>query len=114
MSFEITKERIGKVLVLRIDGQFLMGQELRTAKQHMSDLGDTAAILVNLEACTKVDSAGLGELLMWYSMAAREGRKLLLCNAKETVKQMIKIARVDGILLLAKDRESALAELTGN
>ena len=111
MSFEITSERVGSVLVLGVEGELLLSQKLRVSSAHVRGAGDATAVLVDLESCTRVDSAGLGELLMWYSLAARDGRKMMLCGATERIRQIIKIARVDGILLHARDREAGLAEL---
>lgn len=110
MSFELLTERVGDVLVVAVVGELLLGQKLRVASKPLREAGKVRGFVVDLTRCTRVDSAGLGELLMWYSYAAREHKKLLLVGVKESIRGMMRVARVDGILLLARDREAALAE----
>ncbi len=110
MPFELLTKRLDKVLSIEIEGEFVLGQKLRRCSTVIREAGDAAGFIVDLSKCTRVDSAGLGELLMWYSLAARSQKPMLLVGVKDSVKTMIQVARVDGILLVARDREAALAE----
>ena len=112
MPFEILTKRLNKVLLIEIEGDFILSQKLRRCSTVIREAGDTAGFIVDLTRCTRVDSAGLGELLMWYSLGARSQKSMLLVGVKDSVKTMIQVARVDGILLVARDLEAALAELS--
>jgi anti-anti-sigma factor len=111
MSFELKVERAGDVVVLEIVGEFLLGPKLRRASVPLREATDAAAYVVDLSGCSKVDSAGLGELIMWYAIATRAHKKLLLAGVRENFAQMMRVARVDSVLLIARDRAAALAEL---
>jgi anti-anti-sigma regulatory factor len=112
MSFELRKEVAGKTLVIVVEGEFVLGPKLRHSSANVKNLGDVTGIVVDLAGCSRVDSAGLGELLMWYGIATRAQQRILLAGVREPVKAMMRVARVDGILLSAVDRAAAMAELT--
>jgi anti-anti-sigma factor len=111
MSFDLNVERVGEVLVLEIVGEFLLGPKLRRASTPLREATDAAAYVVDLSRCSKVDSAGLGELIMWYAIATRAHKKLLLAGVRDSIAQIMRVAKVDSILLIARDRAAALAEL---
>jgi anti-anti-sigma factor len=111
MPFELVTLRLGKVLLIEIVGEFVLSQKLRRCSTVIREANDATAFVVDLTQCGKVDSAGLGELLMWYSLAMRSQKKMLLIGVKDNIKSVMQTARVDGILLVARDREAALAEL---
>lgn len=111
MSFELKKETVGNVLVLSVVGELVLGPVLRHSANHVRDLKGIQAIVVDLSECKKVDSAGLGELLQWYGIAAKAHQKMLIAGASNNVKTMIRVAHVDGILLHAKDRAAAISEI---
>ncbi len=96
--------------LIEIEGEFVLSQKMRRCSTVIREAGDAAGFIVDLTKCTRVDSAGLGELLMWYNLAARSHKRILLVGVKDSVRTMIQVARVDGILLVARDREAALAE----
>jgi anti-anti-sigma factor len=111
MPFELVTRRLEHVLLIEIVGEFVLSQKLRRCSTVIRDAGDATAFVVDLSQCGKLDSAGLGELLMWYSLAMRSKKKVLLIGVKESIKGVMQTARVDGILLGARDLEAALAEL---
>lgn len=111
MPFELASRRLGKVLLIEIVGEFVLSQKLRSCSSVIREAGDATAFVVDLTRCGKLDSAGLGELLMWYSLAMRSQKRILLIGVRENIKSVIQVARVDGILLGARDLEAALAEL---
>lgn len=111
MSFDLNVERVGDVLVMEVVGEFLLGPKLRRASAPLREATDAAGYVVDLSRCSKVDSAGLGELIMWYAIATRAHKKLLLAGVRDSIAQIMRVAKVDSILLIARDRAAALAEL---
>ena len=111
MPFELRAEQIGSTLVIGVEGEFLLSQKLRRCASIVKEATGLSSFVVDLSLCTRVDSAGMGELLMWYSIAAKAKQRLMLCGVRENVKQMLKMAKVDGILLVAEGRDAALLEL---
>ncbi len=111
MPFDVKLSRTGEALVLELTGEFVLGQNLRSASQAVREAGAVKGIIVDLSGCRRVDSAGLGEMLLWYSIATKEHKKLLLTGVRDNVREMMRIARVDGVLLIVPDREAALAAL---
>lgn len=112
MAFELKKEQVGGVLVLRVEGEFVLGPQLRHSSSNVKNLEGVTGIVVDLTECRRVDSAGMGELLMWYSIAAQAQQRLLLAGASEAVRVMMRTARVDSILLHAVDKAAAMDELS--
>lgn len=112
MSFDLNVERAGSVLVLEVVGEFLLGPKLRRASAPLREAVDASAYVVDLARCTKIDSAGLGELIMWYAIATRAHKKLTLAGVRESILQVMRVAQVDSLLLVAKDRAAALAEIS--
>lgn len=111
MSFDLNVERAGSVLVLAVVGDFLLGPKLRRASAPLREAVDASAYVVDLSGCTKIDSAGLGELIMWYAIATRAHKKLILAGVRDNITQVMRVAKVDNLLLVAQDRAAALAQV---
>ncbi len=111
MSLELLSERVGDVLVVRIEGEFVLGPKLRHSAVVIREATEAKSFVVDLAGCMKLDSAGMGELLMWFSLTAKGQKRMLLAGVRESIRQIMRVARVDSILLMAEDRTAALAEL---
>lgn len=112
MSFELRKKQMGAVMVVEIEGEFVLGPKLRRIASEIRNIAGVKGIVVDLAQCQRVDSAGMGELLMWYSILAKQQQRMLLAGVKESIRTMMRVARVDGILLCAEDRAAAVEELS--
>lgn len=96
------------MLVIAVTGGLRLGPQLRHSAEMLRTAGDVKGFLVDLSACTSVDSAGLGELLRWFNIARRAQQTICLTGVSDACRQMMRIARVDAILPVMPDRASAL------
>ena len=59
-------------------------------------------IEVDLSQTTFVDSSGLGALIALHKTAASRQGRLLLLNPQPSIRQIIQLTRLDGVLEIAK------------
>jgi anti-anti-sigma factor len=109
MPLQLQSDRIGNALVIAVSGDLVLGQSLRSVSQTIRDSGPVKGVVIDLSCCGRVDSSGLGELLLCYSFATRDDKKLLLTGVCGPVRDMMRIACVDTVLLIVAGREAALA-----
>ncbi|MBZ2184072.1 MAG: STAS domain-containing protein [Bryobacter sp.] len=109
MPLKLQLDRVGSTLLITVSGDFILGQPLRNVSQAIRDAAAVKGFVIDLSLCSRVDSSGLGELLLCYSLATREHKKLLLTGASGYIRETMRIARVDTVLLSASTREAALA-----
>ena len=62
-------------------------------------------VLVDLKDLEFVDSSGLGVLISWFKLANEKKGKIVFCSLSDYVAKIIKIAKLDKILILAEDEE---------
>ena len=85
----------GRIVVLDLVGSALSGPEsdgFRLLTTQLIERGERA-IVVNLEAATEVDSAGLGELIRAYTLIVRSGGAMPLVNAPAHFRQLVASAK---------------------
>ncbi len=109
MTLQLQADRVGNSLCVNISGDLVLGQSLRGVSQAIRDSGPIQAIILDLTHCTRVDSSGIGELLLCYSLATREHKKLFLTGVGPHARDVMRIACVDAVLLILPSREAALA-----
>jgi anti-anti-sigma factor len=56
-----------------------------------------------------MDSAGLGEVMLLFSRAARQNCELVIAGASGSIRQALRVTRMDALLKLADDEEAAVA-----
>ncbi|MFZ5831914.1 MAG: STAS domain-containing protein [Planctomycetota bacterium] len=68
---------------------------------------------VDLGETDFVDSSGLSWLLVWHKRYAMAGSRLIIHSVPATVKDVLRMMRLDMVLDLAVDQESAEASARG-
>jgi anti-sigma B factor antagonist len=111
MNSSATTRHSGKVVVIDVvgrisieDGLGVMGAAIR----EMLAAGHKH-ILLNLEAVTYMDSAGLGEMASAYITATSMGGKLKLVNVRERVGSMLHVTRLYKLLIAYPNESLAVA-----
>lgn len=67
-------------------------------------------VLVDLSAVDFVDSSGLGALVSFLKALGREGI-VALCSLKGTVREVLKLTRLESVFHIFSDEEEALRAL---
>jgi len=69
-------------------------------------------VLIDLSAVDFVDSSGLGALVSFLKALGREGT-VALCGLKGTVREVLKLTRLERVFQLFSEEEEALRALSG-
>ena len=69
---------------------------------------DCGGLVLNLANVSAMDSAGIGELVMIHSAAARRGMRVVLAQASPRITEMLALTRVDALFSFADNDVSAL------
>jgi anti-sigma B factor antagonist len=69
----------------------------------------SALIVLDLSGVPYMDSSGLGAILNGYVSAQKNGHRVVLAGVNDRVKALLQLTKVDSILKLFPDTESALA-----
>jgi anti-sigma B factor antagonist len=110
MPLEIGTRTDGEFAVLELKGSLTLAPPLHTVRDSARELlrkSKYAGVIVDVGKVTAVDSSGLGELTVVYTFASRHGCGLALAGSSATLRNMLEITRLDGILPSAQDIEGA-------
>jgi anti-anti-sigma factor len=100
--------------ILQVHGSITLGPHLRSfharAERMLKEPG-CAGLVLNFASVSALDSAGIGELVMIHSAAARRGVRVVVVKASPRIRELLVITRVDGLLAFADDESSAIRGL---
>jgi anti-anti-sigma factor len=114
MSLIISTRESGMIAIVHIQGPLTLGPPLRALKARIERLFSEKAhpaLILNLEAVSEVDSAGLGELVAIHSLAARNHCRIALVQASPRLKELLSVTHLDGFFTFHDDERSAAASL---
>lgn len=101
MPLTIEKRVEQNVTVLLLSGPMKLGPSLnalnQAARQTLESESNLGLIL-DVSGVTTVDSAGLGELTLVYTLASRRNCPVLLANVTSTLRHSLEITHLDGLL----------------
>lgn len=108
---DITKRQVGDVLIFRISGKLTIGTgdvKLRDAVQKALADGCTKLVL-DMEDVTRIDSAGVGQIVAEHISTRNRGGHLKLLRLSEKVGGVLKATRLTGVLEIYDHEADALA-----
>jgi anti-sigma B factor antagonist len=99
-----------KAAVLTVKGPLKLGHSEHDFRDAFEDLLDQGTInmVVNLAGVPEIDSSGVGALMRVFTSAKRAGGRVCYFGTTKRVMQMLKMVRLDNVLELFEDEESAL------
>jgi anti-sigma B factor antagonist len=74
--------------------------------------GRQASLMIDLEQVEFMDSAGVAALIAALRWIQRQGGRMVLFGVREQVRQVLTLARTDGIFQIHPDYESAMDTLS--
>lgn len=106
----IKEEQDGVTIIKITDERFdsMIAPHLKSELLFLSNDG-VDKILIDLSEVNYVDSSGLGAFLFGIRQMKPIGGQLKLLAANERIMSLVRIARLDKILLNFRDRETAIA-----
>jgi anti-anti-sigma factor len=100
----------GDVLVITPHGNLTLRPELTELTAVVRAHPKAAAVVLDLSNTDRMDSAGLGELVLAYGAATGQGQALRIACAADGIQELVRMARLDRILLFSDTTGAALAE----
>ncbi len=100
--------------ILELSGSLTLAPSLGTLRENARQLLSTpklSGVILQVSELTQTDSAGLGELTVVYSMAAKRACPIRLVEASPNLRKMLEVTRLEVLLPCANDVKSAKAEM---
>lgn len=112
MALTIRSSVENEIAILELEGALTLGPALHqiravtaaTLKQHR-----LRGLVLDLAHVTTADSAGLGELTLVYTMSGREGCPIVVAGAHASIRHMLQVTHLDGLLNQAPSLPEAIA-----
>jgi anti-sigma B factor antagonist len=109
MALDITSRTIDEVIVVRLRGAILFGEESVSLLIRVNDLlGNSSQIVLDLEDVTRIDSGGLGTLVALYASARKVGGHIKLANLGDHAKEVLQITRLATVFEIFGKTEDAI------
>jgi len=106
----IDVKEINEVTVISVAGRITLGdgedQFREVIRQELAK--GVLKILINFSGVTRIDSAGIGELVSAYTITSNRGGKLKLCSLPNKVIEILQITQLITIFEIYDDEEKAI------
>ena len=110
MSLSVGSRVENNIVILDLEGSLTLGPSLHnlreTARQMVNQVHPFGLIL-RMGNLAAVDSAGLGELTVVYTLASKQSCRLALVEVGQSLRTMLEVTHLDGLLTVAQDIASA-------
>jgi len=110
MPLSIEKRVEQNVTVLLLSGPLTLGPSLyalNQAARKTLESPSTQALILDVAGVTTVDSAGLGELTLVYTLATRRNCRVVLASVTPTLRHSLDVTHLDGLLPSCTDVTAA-------
>ena len=110
MGITLNTRRIGDVSIIDVVGRITIGDGSVAVRDAVQSIlaGDQKKILLNLCEVPYVDSSGIGELVMAFSVVTKGGGQLKLAKPTQRVRDLLKISRHDLLFDIHEEEASAI------
>ena len=106
-------QRVEDVLLLKFAGPAqLTWQSFELAEFQRAFQQKDTKVLIDLSQVTRIDSAGLGQLISCYSHAVKNRGMLKLLNPTAEVQRVLHLTRIDSVLEAYYDERQAFESFT--
>jgi anti-sigma B factor antagonist len=111
----IIRERREGTTVLRIQGVVKLGESARQFSEFLEKVleEDEGSVLLDFEKIDTLDSTGLGELIGYLQRFEERDRRMAIVRPRDRVVALLKLTRLDTLIRIFPDDQSALAYLAG-
>lgn len=112
MPLTVNSKLENQIAILDLEGSLTLGPSLQSVreavKRHLGESG-LRGIVLNVSRVPMADSAGLGELTVVYTLAARAGARVALMGVRPNLLTMLEVTHLDALLPSAASLEEAAA-----
>jgi len=113
---KFSTRKVGKIVVLDIEGKILLGEgdvEIKAAVDDLIKKGNKK-VLLNLTKVPYIDSAGLGEIIRCFTALRRIGGSFKLLNPNARIIDLLNITNLLNVFDWYDDESSALKNFSDN
>jgi anti-anti-sigma factor len=114
MALNVTQRLEEGFAILHLAGSLTLGPSLNALREAAKQVLANAklnGLILQVEAITSVDSAGLGELTIVYGFANRQSLGIRLVGSTPSLLKMLDMTRLEELLPPSKDLPSAKQDL---
>ena len=114
MALTVTAHQEDDFVVLEIAGPLTLGPPLNSFRETVRRALNgprLAGVILSVAGVNVIDSAGLGELTVVYTLASKRGCGIRLVGESPNLGKMLAMTRIDGLLPSSVDVASAKKEL---
>jgi anti-sigma B factor antagonist len=110
---EIKVRRVGAATILDLSGPLLVGEAERHCRDRVKEQVEVGArkLVINLSGVPYMDSSGIGALVSIFNGVHELGGVCRFYGATRKGRQLLRMVRLDTVLELVEDEESALSSL---
>jgi len=110
-----TTRQLGSVTIVDINGRIVL-QECASLRDLLNNLlaAGHNKILVNLAGTVRVDTAGLAYLISGLVSARKRQGELKLLNPTRTVREVIRLTKLDMVFEIIEDEAAAVRSFSVN
>ncbi len=115
-ELDIAEKRIEPdIVVVEIGGRITFGPECHQVERLIAHLlaEDEKKIILDISRVTRVDSTGVGIIVLCFGKVMNAGGELRVAGTQGIVKDTLKIAKVDSLMVLYPTVEAATEGLRG-
>jgi anti-sigma B factor antagonist len=110
MALSVVPRVENEIAILDLEGTLTLGPNLHGVRDAARDAlaqNRLVGVVVNVAGVTTADSAGLGELTVVYTFAAKRGARVVIAAASAMLRSMLEVTHLDGLLPVADDVAAA-------
>jgi anti-sigma B factor antagonist len=111
-KLSITTREVGKVLLVILEGDVLLGRESVLMRDQLrGELdGGRKFVLLDLAKVNFMDSTGIGLLVEIKAHTMHSGGDIRLCNCPDLVSKLLHRLALNKIIVVYQDQASAMAD----
>jgi anti-anti-sigma factor len=114
MPLSINSRVEDNIGILELSGSLTLGPSLSGLREGARQLLSTArlaGIILHVKEISVTDSSGLGELTVVYTLATKRGCPIRLAETTASLRKMLEMTRLDGLLPSSDDMNAAKAAI---
>ncbi len=98
------------VIIVDLAGRLVSGTGDQLLREVMNELlaASWTKILLNLSEVTKIDSAGIGELVASMKLAKRFGSRVKLLHVRGQIRDILELSQILPLLEIYEDEQAAI------
>jgi anti-sigma B factor antagonist len=115
MSFQVSQRTSGEVLILALEGRFVIGDALETFRERIdvSVKAGNKRIALDFSSTDYIDSSGMGYLVVAHKVCLDAGGALTMFNLTDRVVDLMLLTKLSDVFGLYASEADAVAGALG-